>query len=66
MNIWVMNLKDDRENFEKPNDLSKFQFCLNNGIIGIGWGNEIDLPDAQNSTNHLDALNSLKAIKIGD
>lgn len=66
MNIWVMNLKDDRENFEKPNDLSKFQFCLNNGIIGIGWGNEIDLPDAQKSKNHLDALNSLKAIKIGD
>lgn len=66
MNIWVMNLKDNRDETEKPEDLSKFQFCLNNSIAGIGWGNETDLPDDQKSSDHLNALNALRSIKPGD
>lgn len=39
MNVWVMNLLDNRSEENKPEDLqqSKFQFCKEKGIVGIGW-----------------------------
>ena len=64
--IWVINIKDTRKEYEKTSPLSKEQFCLRKKIIGIGWGNEIELSDNEKSTNYLNALNSLKKIEIGD
>lgn len=42
MNVWLMNLKDNRDEANKPPDLtkSKFQFCLEHKILGIGWVNQ--------------------------
>lgn len=39
MNVWIMNLLDNRSEENKPTDLqqSKFQFCKERGIVGIGW-----------------------------
>lgn len=39
MNVWIMNLLDNRSEENKPTDLqqSKFQFCKEKGIVGIGW-----------------------------
>ncbi len=64
--IWVINIKDTRKEYEKTSPLSKEQFCLRKKIIGIGWGNEVELSDNEKSTNYLNALNSLKKIEIGD
>ncbi len=39
MDVWVMNLLDNRLEQNKPTDLqkTKFQFCRERGIVGIGW-----------------------------
>lgn len=66
MTIWVMNLKDNRSESEKADGKSKFDFCLEKKILGIGWGNEADLPDEEKSPEHLKALNALNKIKSGD
>ncbi len=42
MQVWIMNLKDNREEANRPPNLekSKFRFCLEQGIVGIGWVDE--------------------------
>jgi len=39
MEVWVINLLDNRAEQNKPTDLqkTKFQFCKERGIVGIGW-----------------------------
>lgn len=64
MNVWIMNLKDNRE--EKPADLSqsKFEFCKEKGIVGIGWAN----PEFENAGDvaFSQAENAIDSFEIGD
>lgn len=63
MKVWVMNLKDNREappTLEK----SKFAFCRENGIVGIGWAGE-DPADTEN-TAYLQAHTALFSFAPGD
>ena len=64
MNVWIMNLKDNRE--EKPADLlqSKFEFCKDKGIVGIGWAK----PGIENAGDvaFSQAENAIDSFEIGD
>lgn len=64
MNVWIMNLKDNRE--EKPADLSqsKFEFCKEKGIVGIGWAK----PEIENAGDvaFSQAENAIDSFEIGD
>ncbi len=64
VNVWIMNLKDNRD--EKPASLnqSKFDFCKNKGIVGIGWAN-IDPLNTQD-TAFLQANKAIESFEIGD
>ncbi|MGN0451656.1 MAG: hypothetical protein ACI4FN_06065 [Acutalibacteraceae bacterium] len=64
MNVWIMNLKDMRD--DKPLDLpkSKFEFCKENGIIGIGWAGHD--PSNSNDTTFLQADNAIENMEAGD
>lgn len=63
MKVWVMNLKDNRE---APPTLakSKFAFCREKGIVGIGWVGE-DPADTEN-TAYLQAHTALFSFVPGD
>lgn len=63
MKVWTMNLKDNRE---APPTLakSKFAFCRENGIVGIGWAGE-DPADTEN-TAYLQAHTALFSFAPGD
>lgn len=37
MNVWLMNLKDNRDNAEVDGTEKKFKFCKEKNIVGIGW-----------------------------
>ncbi len=37
MNVWLMNLRDNRDEPNANLGMSKFEFCKSNGILGIGW-----------------------------
>ena len=63
MKVFIMNLKDNREappTLEK----SKFAFCRENGIVGIGWVGE-DPADTEN-TAYLQAHTALFSFAPGD
>ncbi len=63
MNVWLMNLKDNRDEANKPSDLtkSKFQFCLEHKIVGIGWVDQE--PD---NAAFARAQNALSEFEAGD
>lgn len=66
MNVWIMNLLDNRSEEDKPKDLqkSKFQFCKERGIIGIGWvGYD---PEDSEDIGFLRANNAISAFKKDD
>ena len=66
MNVWIMNLLDNRAEEDKPKDLqkSKFQFCKERGIIGIGWvGSD---PENSEDIGFLRAHNAISAFRKGD
>ena len=66
MQVWIMNLKDNREDGNRPPDLekSKFRFCLEQGIVGIGWVDEA-AQEAENPAFSR-AEKALDAIAAGD
>lgn len=37
MHVWIMNLKDVRDAAKGGASKEKFDFCKENGIVGIGW-----------------------------
>ena len=47
MNLWLVNLKDNRDNAEENNNL-KFRICKALGIIAIGWSNNRTCADEEN------------------
>ncbi len=63
MNAWIMNLKDNKD--EKPNDLtqSKFQLCLEKGILGIGW---VGYEDDSDCESFQKAKSALYSFEVGD
>ncbi len=63
MNVWIMNLKDNRD--EKPNDLtqSKFQLCFEKSVLGIGW---VGYEDDSDCTAFQQAKNALYSFEVGD
>lgn len=66
MNVWIMNLLDNRAEEDKPKDLqkSKFQFCKERGIIGIGWvGSD---PENSEDIGFLRAHNAISAFRKDD
>lgn len=66
MNVWIMNLLDNRAEEDKPKDLqkSKFQFCKERGIIGIGWvGSD---PENSEDIGFLRAYNAISAFRKDD
>ena len=38
--VYIVNLKDNRKNYMIKNDDIKFETCMRNKIISIGWGSE--------------------------
>ncbi len=66
MDVWIMNLLDNRSEQNKPTDLqkTKFQFCKERGIVGIGWVGY----DSAESTDigFLRAANAIAAFKKDD
>lgn len=42
MRVWIIQLKDNRDNGKNKNKRDKFDFCISNNIIGIGWCTNID------------------------
>lgn len=66
MNVWIMNLLDNRAEEDKPKDLqkSKFQFCKEREIIGIGWvGSD---PENSEDIGFLRAHNAISAFRKDD
>lgn len=63
MNVWLMNLKDDR-NDSNITSGDKFRFCKKHSVIGIGWA-DYD----ENKTNDLGlkkANNAIEQFNRGD
>ncbi len=64
MNVWIMNLKDNREESNSKTGDEKFQFCMSQGIVGIGWvGCD---PETSEDGAYLRAHMSLNSFEIGD
>lgn len=64
MNVWLMNLKDNREESISKTGDEKFQFCMSQGIVGIGWvGYD---PETSEDGAYLRAHMSLSRFEIGD
>ena len=63
--LWKMNLIDNRLNTNKPTStaLSKFEYCYEHGIVGIGWGRGYN-PNEKKNFEY--AKDKLSAMNIGD
>lgn len=63
--LWKMNLIDNRLNTNKPisTALSKFEYCYELGIVGIGWGRGYAPSEKRNFEY---AKDKLSAMNIGD
>lgn len=60
-NVWIVNLKDFR--VEPNNDDKKFNICMRNSIIAIGWGTEESRRDDK---SYKIAQNALEGMSKGD
>lgn len=60
-NVYIVNLKDNRENHDK-NDDAKFLACMDNELIAIGWGSETSREEA----NAKIAINVFNEMQNGD
>lgn len=60
-NVYIVNLKDNRANHDKNDDV-KFETCIRNKIISIGWGSE----KSRENSNFKAAINNLRRMKKGD
>lgn len=56
-NVWKINLKDFRD--EPNNDDKKFNVCMRNNIIAIGWGTEKSRREDKNYKIAEKALNEM-------
>ncbi len=68
MKTWKMNLLDKRANTNSKQD-DKFNFCKENGIVGIGWSGieDIDLPeDDRDFKEFRSAKSKLDSFEPGD
>lgn len=64
MNVWLMNLKDNRKNSQSKAGDEKFQFCMSQGIVGIGWvGYD---PETSDDSAFLRAHLFLNSFEVGD
>ena len=57
--VYIVNLKDNRKNYDKNDDI-KFETCMRNKIISIGWGSE----KSRENPNFKAAINNLNRMKI--
>lgn len=64
MKVWIMNLKDNREESQSKNGDEKFLFCMSRGIVGIGWAG-CD-PETSDDGDFLRAHMYLNSFEIGD
>ncbi len=80
MNVWYMNLKDDRGDATNKSSIKKCDYCFQHNIVGIGWAveNECGLfkqikkleehyksnPDEYSKI--LNTLDILNEIEVGD
>ena len=64
--VWIINLKDNRNNGDKLNSDVKFNLCFANNVIGIGWVDENLNSSISNDSNYKRALNSLNEISKDD
>ncbi len=60
--VYIVNLKDNRKNYMIKNDDIKFETCMRNKIISIGWGSE----KSRENPNFKAAINNLNRMKKGD
>lgn len=56
-NVWIVNLKDFRD--EPNNDDKKFNTCMRNNIIAVGWGTEKSRREDKNYKIAEKALNGM-------
>lgn len=61
--VWVMNLKDNRDDGEQKNTDIKFNFCQEHNILAIGWAGQ---SPADGSTAFKNALDGLSRMARGD
>lgn len=81
INVWCMNLKDNRDKDQNKEIDKKFNTCIENHLVAIGWGVENpDLnweeykrfaqeyygSDKRSARSFLYAVNQMEAIKPGD
>lgn len=63
MNVWIMNLRDNREVKTEESNRMKFDFCKKKGIIGIGW---VGYDESSNDNAYLLANKYIDEFEIGD
>lgn len=63
MNVWLMNLRDNRDNPVRDLDMTKFEFCKSKGILGIGW---VGYDESSDDSAFLLANNYLNSFAVGD
>ena len=63
MNIWIMNLKDNRDAKDNGTNITKFDFCKANSIVGIGW---VGYDESSNDAGYLLANKYIDEFEIGD
>lgn len=61
--VWIMNLKDNRDDGEQKNTDKKFNFCQEHNILAIGWAGQ---SPADGSTAFKNALDGLSRMARGD
>ena len=63
MNVWIMNLRDNRDVRTEESNKIKFDFCKTNGIVGLGW---VGYDESSNDNAFLLANKYIDEFEIGD
>ncbi len=66
MNVWKMNLIDNRDIISIRPENEKFEFCKGNNIIGIGWVGYDDNDKLREDSSYHKAKNAFLSINVGD
>lgn len=64
MNVWIMNLKDNRANSTAADTKKKFDICKSKGILGIGWASDKSKEEEKNA--YQNANSAIDNLEIGD
>lgn len=64
MNVWIMNLKDNREEATADGTAKKFAFCKEKGIVGIGWASDSSKEEEKKAYEN--AKSAIEDFKIDD